>query len=130
MQLPKRISCGRDDIYMTAHKFSGKIKVELCRQELKFFFPNYKDYYYLPDEDTSIHKSVAFYVDKNFRTKAKAANCYSKKTGLFLPQNEEIIKPFFKKDYHDKQTFFEITDEFSSSEENLTNYISHLLKNI
>lgn len=128
--LPRRISCGHDDIYMTAHKLSGKIKVELLKQELKYFFPNYQDYYYLPNEDTSIHKSVAFYVDKNFRTKAKAANCYSKKTGLFLPQSEEIIKPFFKKDYHDKQTYFEINDDFSSNEDNLTKYISHLLRNI
>lgn len=129
-RLPKRISCGHNDIYMSAHKTSGKIKIEITKQELKYFFPNYQDYYYLPNEDTSIHKSVAFYVDKNFRTKAKAANCYSKKTGLFLPQNEEIIKPFFKKDYHDKQTFFEINDDFCNDEEKITKYVKYLLKNL
>ncbi len=126
--LPKRISCSYGSIYMTAHKNNGKIKIEINQCELKYFFPNYQDYYYLPQEDTSIHKSVAFYVDKNFRTKAKAANCYSKKTGIFLPQEEEIITPFFKEDYHDKCTFFEITDEFCSNSADQLKYILHLLK--
>ena len=54
--------------------------------ELKYFYPNYKDYYYLPMEDTALHKSVAGFVDKKHRQKAKASNCYSKKTGVFLPQ--------------------------------------------
>lgn len=126
--LPKRISCGLGPIYMSAYKNSGKIKVEINRCELKYFFPNYQDYYYLPLEDTSIHKSVAFYVDKNFRTKAKAANCYSRKTGIFLPQQEEIVTPFFKEDYHDKKTFFEITDEFCADKDLQLKYILHLLK--
>ena len=115
---------------MTAHRNSGKIKIEICNQELKFFFQNYKDYYYLPIEDTSIHKSVAFYVDKNFRTKAKAANCYSKKTGAFLPQYETIVTPYFKKDYNDKSTYFEITDEFSNNTNLQLKYIQHLLKRL
>lgn len=126
--LPKRISCSHGPVYMTAHKNHGKIKVEINRRELKYFFPNYQDYYYLPQEDTSIHKSVAFYVDKNFRTKAKAANCYSKKTGAFLPQEKEIITPFFKEDYHDKRTFFEITDEFTADRDAQLKYILHLLE--
>jgi len=126
--LPKRISCGYGPVYMTAHKNHGKIKVDINRCELKYFFPNYQDYYYLPKEDTSIHKSVAFYVDKNFRTKAKAANCYSKKTGIFLPQEEEIITPFFKEDYHDRRTYFEITDEFCEDKASQLKYILHLIK--
>lgn len=126
--LPKRISCSQNEIYMTAHRNSGKIKIEICNQELKYFFQNYEDYYYLPMEDTSIHKSVAFYVDKNFRTKAKAANCYSKKTGLFLPQYEIIVTPYFKKDYNDKSTYFEITDEFCNNTNIQLKYIQHLLK--
>ena len=34
----------------------------------------------------AIHKSVASYVDASHREKAKAANCYGKKTGMFLAQ--------------------------------------------
>ena len=80
--------------------------------ELKYFYPNYKDYYYLPAEDCAIHKSVGTYVDKNFRTQAKAANCYSKKYGTFLPQTGLWESPSFKIDYHDALTYFEADDNF------------------
>ena len=70
----------------------------------------------------------AFYVDKNYRVKAKAANCYSKKTGQFLPQNDEIITPYFKREYNDKITYFEMTDEFLGSGESVLKYIKHVLE--
>ena len=88
---------------------------------------NYKDYYYLPEEDTAIHKSVAFYVDKNYRTKAKAATCYSKKTGCFLPQHQVVVSPYFKLEYHDKITYFELTDEFIDNETDVKAYVMHVL---
>ena len=96
-------ACGNLD--KNQHKY-------LHRRVLNIFNPDYKNYYYLPGEDRSIHKSVAFYVDKDFRTKAKAANCYSKKSGIFLPQYEEIINPYFKIDYYDKITYFECSQDF------------------
>lgn len=125
--LPTRVSIGNDDFYMTAYQNTIKLCINIYTEELKYFYPNYKDYYYLPEEDRSIHKSVAFYVDKNFRTKAKAANCYSKKTGTFLPQYEEIITPFFKIDYHDKTSYFECVDEFINNKEDLYNYATHVI---
>jgi len=44
----------------------------------KNYYTNYKDYYYLPEEDTAIHKSLAAYVDKNHRIKATRDTCYTK----------------------------------------------------
>lgn len=128
--LPSRISGGNNIFYMTAFDNKAKLKIAVYTNELKFFYPNYKDYYYLPKEDCSIHKSVAFYVDKNFRTQAKAANCYSKKTGRFLPQTAEIISPYFKIEYNDKITYFEITDEFLKDVANIKIYSLHILKTI
>lgn len=106
-----------------------KIKVKLYKDELKFFYPNYKDYYYIPGEDTAIHKSVSFYVDKEYRTQAKAANCYSKHTGCFVPQYSEVISPFFKIDYGDKISYLETTDEFLDNKELVSLYASHILNN-
>lgn len=125
--LPKRISFGNDSCYFIAYKENATIKIKLYKNELKFFYDNYKDYYYLPEEDTAIHKSVAFYVDKDFRTRAKAANCYSKKTGSFVPQYEEILTPYFKIDYFDKITYVETTDEFMANKEQLNQYAKHIL---
>ncbi len=125
--VPKRVSFGTQEFYMTAYDEKLKLKIEVYTDELKFFYPNYKDYYYLPEEDMSIHKSVAFYVDKNYRVKAKAANCYSKKTGQFLPQYKEIVTPYFKKEYHEKKTYFEVTDEFLGDGEQVLHYVKHVL---
>lgn len=127
-KLPSRISGGNSIFYMTAFNDRIKIKISVYTNELKYFYPNYKDYYYLPEEDCSIHKSVAFYVDKNFRTQAKAANCYSKKTGQFLPQKMEIMSPYFKIEYNDKTTYFEVTDEFLKDDASIMIYSLHVLK--
>ena len=69
-------------------------------------------------------------MDKNFRTKAKAANCYSKKTGTFLPQYKEVITPFFRIDFYDKISYFEYTDDFSENTEDILKYCHHIFSTL
>lgn len=126
-ELPRDITFRKDVFYLTCSKTIGRLSVQIYENELKYFFPNYKDYYYLPVEDVSVHKSVALYVDKNFRTQATAANCYNKKSGKFLPQQTDIMKPFFKQNYKDRQTYFEITDSFLNNPEEQLLYVKHVL---
>ena len=61
--------------------------IALYQGELKYFYSNYKDYYYLPLEDTAIHKSVGEYVDRDARTKATARTCYTKSKGSSSPSS-------------------------------------------
>lgn len=75
--------------------------------ELKYFFDNYKDYYYLPYEDCAVHKSVAEGVDKSRRKAATAATCYVKKTGTFLPQKEERFAPALRQEKKSPVSWFE-----------------------
>ncbi|MCM1307002.1 MAG: ribonuclease H-like domain-containing protein [Butyrivibrio sp.] len=128
--VPMRVSYGNEYFYITMFENKGRICVSAHTDELKYFYPNYRDYYYLPEEDRSVHKSVAFYVDKNYRTQAKAANCYSKKTGIFLPQYEEIISPYFKIDYRDKITFFEYTEDFRGNPRLIGDYAEHIIRTL
>lgn len=128
LPLTGRISNGNNTFYMSAYGNVAKVKINIYTDELKYFYSNYKDYYYLPEEDRSIHKSIAFYVDKDYRTKAKAANCYSKKSGHFLPQLEEVISPFFKIEYNDKKMYFELTDEFLKDKNMIKSYVSHVIQ--
>lgn len=97
------------------------------REPLKYFYKDYKNYYYLPEEDTALHKSVAQYVDKAYREPAKAHNCYQKKQGFYLPQNDEVFKPVFRTSYEDKQLYFPCNDKWLAEPENVALYISHLL---
>ena len=103
------------------------MKIPVCEDELKYFFANYEDYYYLPQEDIALHKSVASFVEKEYREQAKASNCYIKKKGVFLPEWEELITPFFKRDYNSKELYFELTDDLKTDRAFFAKYVSHVL---
>lgn len=126
--VPKRVSYQFKDYYFTINKNTTKIRIPLFEGELKYFYENYKDYFYLPEEDMAIHKSVATFVDKQYRERAKASNCYTRKNGTFLPQHSIIMSPSFKIDYKDKVSYFELTNDFSSSDVMLRRYVKHIFE--
>lgn len=103
------------------------VNISVLSKQLKYFFSNYKDYYYLVQEDQAIHKSVATYVDKAYRVPAKASTCYIKKQGNFIIKPHNYDAKAFKHDYTDKFSYMELTDELINSEENCINYIKALL---
>ena len=78
---------------LTAFGSRVSLSLQTHTAELKYFFPDYKNYYYLPLEDQAVHKSVGAFVDPEHRQKAKAANCYQRRTGTFLPQQKEFFTP-------------------------------------
>ena len=123
---PKRVSHQFKDFYITINKDITRIRIPIFEGELKFFYDNYKDYYYLPVEDMAIHKSVASFVDKEYREKAKACNCYTRKIGKFLPQYDTIMNPSFKKEHKDKCSYFEVTEDFQTSDGMLKRYAEHI----
>ena len=61
------------------------LSVPLYDGELKYFYPDYQNYYYLIYEDRAVHKSVGQYVEKAARRQAAPKNCYTRVPGLFLP---------------------------------------------
>lgn len=112
------------------------LTVRIKNGTLRYFFPNYKDYYYLPLEDEAIHKSVGAYVDKDHREKAKASNCYKKVTGQFLPEFEPVYTPMFHMEYKDNVGWFSADSILNAKGENprdselLKTYVNHLLKHV
>lgn len=81
--------------------------------ELKMFFEDYHNYYYLPLEDRAIHKSVGQFVDREYRTKAKKSNCYIKKRGIFIPLNKNISidANSYVVDYNSTYKYIELTND-------------------
>lgn len=119
-----------DRCYFTGAGNQGMLRVPLFEEEMKYFYANYKEYYYLPKEDIALHKSVSSFVDKEFREQAKASNCYTRKTGRFLPEWEPLVEPFFKRSYDSKDIFFELTDEFKTNREMFSQYASSVLNHM
>lgn len=126
-ELKAPISFLYDKCYFSAAGNQGMLRVPLYEEEMKFFYANYKEYYYLPVEDVALHKSVSVFVDRDHREQATAANCYTRKTSKYLPEWSPIITPFFKRSYESKDLFFELTDERRTDREMFSEYASHVL---
>ena len=114
--------------YFTGTKNTGSLRVPLYEEEMKYFYSNYKDYYYLPIEDVAIHKSVSSYVDKEHRIPAKASTCYTRKISSFLQEWSILFEPFFKRDYQSHEYFFELTDSFKTDRNAFADYAKHVLE--
>lgn len=107
------------------------LSIPVFRTALNYYFTDYKDYYYMTEEHTVMHKSVAVYTDSSVRRKAKKSECYVSKEGVFIP----VIKSgcfsadmhIFRKDYTSKNYFIEFTDDMYENTEWLLTYYRQLL---
>lgn len=125
--LPLTIANLSNGCYFSGEASEGILKVPVYEEEMKYFYSNYKDYYYLPKEDVALHKSVSSFVDKEHRTQASAATCYTRKYSTYLPQWDIFREPFFKRDYKSKDLFFELTDDIKKDRELFSRYAQYLL---
>ena len=105
----------------------GALTLPLFQGELLYFFPDYKNYYYLPLEDQAVHKSVASYVDKKYRRPATAATCYIRKKGVFLPQLRPLFAPDYRKDFSAREHYFEAEESAFLDSGALHAYLASLL---
>lgn len=94
---------------------------------LRHYFSNYKDYYYLPLEDTAIHKSVGIYVDPSCREKAKADSCYIKKEGRFFFQPSPLFQPDFRMDRKKGPSFF-LAEQLEKEPEKISSYTDQMIR--
>lgn len=125
--LPKSVSASANNCYFKGEGTQGIIRVPIYEEELKYFYSNYRNYYYLPAEDVALHKSVASFVDKSYRLQATAATCYTRKFSNYLPQWDYLMEPFYKRDLRGKELFFELTDELKKDRVFFSAYANHIL---
>lgn len=128
--LPVPVSFMGRGCHFKGEGHEGTLIVPVYEEELKYFYANYKDYYYLPTEDQAVHKSIAAFVDKEYRRQAVVSNCYTRKFSLYLPQWNVLVEPFFKREYQSRDLFFELTEEVKRSRELFSKYASHVLNHM
>lgn len=128
--LPVSISLSEEGILLTACNNNATLSINIYEGELKHYYSSYKDYYYLPVEDTVIHKSLASYVAKEYKQRSTPANCYVKKLGLFVPQYSELITPCYRSKHTDKLSYIEVHTDFLLQEDTLERYVSHILNHM
>lgn len=120
-----------EPVYCHWSKNNITLKIAVVKTELRYYFSDYKDYYYMINEHTVMHKSVAVYADSSARRKAKKSECFVSKYGMFLP----VSKPgcfsdkmrIFKAGYTDKQYYIELTEEMLDDTSWLITYYSQII---
>lgn len=128
--LPAPVHFHANSCYFNGEDKTATFRIPIYREEMKYFYAGYKDYYYFPEEDMAVHKSVASYANKDDRQQATAENCYTRKYSSYLPQWDLFIQPFFKRNYKSKELFFELTEEIKTSRETFSRYAEHVLQMI
>ncbi len=125
---PKRIFCRNGLCSLLCEGSLARLLIKVFSGELRFYYENYKDYYYLPEEDLAVHKSIASFVDASHRKKATASTCYTRKSGCFLPQHTPAVTPCFYPGKKSGVSYFELTEAFLSDASSLDSYAAGLLK--
>ncbi|MGN0164588.1 MAG: ribonuclease H-like domain-containing protein [Lachnospiraceae bacterium] len=113
-----------ENIIVKTHGDTAEIQIPVIKERLRHFYDDFKNYYYLPAEDTAVHKSVASCVDSEHRISATKATAYTWATGQFIPQISKAIKPDFKRELCDPVSFIPI--DSLKKEDNLRMYIRGL----
>lgn len=128
-KIPVKLSYNYNNINLQANNNKGQISVKEINGTFKYFFDNYKDYYYLPLEDKAIHKSVATLVDKNYRQPATASTCYEKFSGSFLPifSLDNNFKTIFTEEYKNKNLFIKSN---TINDNNIENYCMNIINHL
>lgn len=125
--VPVTLSANAEFCYITVTENKAKIKMPLYEGTLLYFYPDYKNYYYLPFEDEAIHKSIAAYLEPSHRQKATATTCYKKISGKFLYAPGAPDLPLLKENYRSREHY--VSWPFPEpQDESLKTYLHEVLK--
>ncbi len=106
----------------------GTLHLPCYQGELKYFFPDWKNYFYLPLEDQAIHRRVGAYLDPSYRIPAQPDTCYTRREGRFCRQPDAVFSPVFRKELCDPALYFEYTDALCQTPSKLQPLLSAALR--
>lgn len=93
--LPVEFSNHSEEFYIIGQKNRIRLLVKPKNGRLKQYYSNYKDYDYIPSEDTAIPKTLSACMDKKLRRPAKKETCYT-----WFPVTEDFLQnPLKQKTY-------------------------------
>lgn len=83
---PILFSNGNQNFYISGGGASAKLLIPLSNGRLRQYYQDYRNYDYIPSEDTAIPKSLSAYMDKSLRVPARPDTCYT-----WFPCNETFL---------------------------------------
>ncbi len=76
--LPRPFRYAAKTLRLSGEGSAVTVFLPLCEGALRNYYPDYQNYYYLPEEDMAVHRSVGQYVDTRHRRGARPETCYTK----------------------------------------------------
>ena len=129
LKLPGGFKSYNEGIFASFEKELVKVRVPVEELTLKHFYENFRDYYYLPVEDTCIPKSIGSGVEKQYRENARKDTCYTKVCSEFVPAPANFRgMTLFKREYGSDREYVSL--EELKEKEALSRYGTALLKAI
>ncbi|HAG69420.1 MAG TPA: exonuclease [Lachnospiraceae bacterium] len=128
LRLPADFRSLNGSVFISFEENRVLIRVPSVQLTLKHFYDNFRDYYYLPFEDTCIHKSAAAGVDKEYREPARRETCYTKASGLFVPGCKTPGFTLFRPEYDSMDEYISLSE--LNKKEALLSYGTALLKEL
>lgn len=75
--VPVSVSKKGEGFYFTCQEQKGALMAEVKNGKAKQYYRNYKDYDYIPGEETAMPKALSRYMDKSLRRPAKPETCFT-----------------------------------------------------
>ena len=85
--LPVPVSVETDFFSLEASENKARITVPVANGKLKQYYADYKNYDYIPEEDTAIPRAISQYMDKNLKKPAVPETCYT-----WFPCGDDFMK--------------------------------------
>lgn len=120
LTLPNDFKSNQNGIYIYfSNNGNLLVRLPILETELKHFYEDTNNYFYLLSEDMCIHKSVACSVDKSNRKKATKTNCYTRYSGTFIPCHANGVATSFRSDYKSKEEYILLAEFDKLSKDSL-----------
>jgi uncharacterized protein YprB with RNaseH-like and TPR domain len=87
------------------------LSVPVFSGPMKLFFPDWRNYSFLPNEGIAVHNKLAAFVDSSRKTPATRETAYSLLSSEFVPASgKEVEVPLYRREYADPERFIRLRD--------------------
>ena len=98
----------REYFFLQVEEDSYRAVIRPFVGKMKYFYPDYKNYVYIADENLLLPKSLASAIDKSRIKKATRDICFAEKEGYFLPNVLHTDEREFRFACTDKDAYIEV----------------------
>ncbi len=91
LSLPRPVQLREPTLTLNWQADRIRVRLPLEEGEARRYYADWRNYYYLPEEDTCVHRSVGSFVDPMYRQKATRDRCYARVSGRFYPAGEALL---------------------------------------